>query len=138
MIHTLDQALRLLHPFMPFLTEELWSRLPLARRDAESLVIAPWPVATGMWRDAAAAALLDQQIAVVLAVRSVRGENRIAPRTPLTIAVWPGAVSRGRAHFSSPGKFDFQDEAISNAVIVRSRPTRFPDEVPFEIERILR
>lgn len=59
-------------------------------------------------------------------------------RERLTIAVWPGAVSRGRATFSSPGKFDFQDEAISNAVIVRSRPTRFPDEVPFEIERILR
>lgn len=55
-----------------------------------------------------------------------------------TIAVWPGAVSQGRATYSSPGRLDFQSEAITNAVIIHSRPTRFPDEVPFEIERILR
>lgn len=55
-----------------------------------------------------------------------------------TIAVWPGAVSQGRATYSAPGRSDFQDDAITNAVIVRPLPTRFPDEVPFEIERIFR
>lgn len=55
-----------------------------------------------------------------------------------TIAVWPGDVSQGRATYSSPGRLDFQSEAITNAVIIHPRPTRFPDEVPFEIERILR
>jgi len=87
LIHALDQALRLLHPFMPFLTEELWTRLPLASRDAESLCVARWPEASGRFENAAAAALLEQQIAVIGAVRIIRGENRIAPRTPLRIVV---------------------------------------------------
>jgi valyl-tRNA synthetase len=82
----LDQALRLLHPFMPYLTEELWTRLPVAR-DVASITIAAWPTATGVFADAPAATLLEQQIAVIAAVRTVRGENRISPKTPLSILV---------------------------------------------------
>jgi len=97
LIHTLDQALRLLHPFMPYLTEELWTRLPMRHSfvagthdsgfAGESICIASWPTASGLYQDHAAAALLDQQISVIVAVRTVRGENRIAPKVALPIIV---------------------------------------------------
>lgn len=41
LIYVLDTCLRLLHPYMPFLTEELWQRLP---HDGESIMISHWPL----------------------------------------------------------------------------------------------
>jgi hypothetical protein len=60
-----------------------------------------------------------------------------ARRRP-TVAVWPGHVSGVRATYSAPGRPDHHDIALRDAVILRHRGTRFPDEVPFTIERILR
>ncbi|MCB9732961.1 MAG: valine--tRNA ligase [Deltaproteobacteria bacterium] len=87
LVHVLDQALRLLHPFMPYISEEIWTNLPLAERDAESLVIAAWPKRDEALRDAHAGALVDQVVDVINAVRTVRGENQISPKTELTVVV---------------------------------------------------
>ena len=87
LMHTLDAALRLLHPFMPFVTEELWTQLPLADPGAPSLTIASWPVADARRVDADATASLDEVIEIIGAVRSVRGENRISPRVELEVIV---------------------------------------------------
>lgn len=54
-----------------------------------------------------------------------------------TIAVWPGQISSGRATYSALGRPDHQDFAVRDVIILRPRTTRFPDEVPFSIERIL-
>lgn len=54
-----------------------------------------------------------------------------------TIVVWPGAVSDQRALYSAPGRPDHHDERLGDVVVLRPRTTRFPDEVPFDIERIL-
>ncbi len=86
LIHCLDQALRLLHPFMPFVTEDLWQRLPRTR-ETLSICIAPWPTPREDLMDATAAMQLEQQLAIISAVRNIRGENRISPRTSLSIAV---------------------------------------------------
>jgi valyl-tRNA synthetase len=43
LFHCLETGLRLLHPMMPFVTEELWQRLPRLPGDAESIVVAPYP-----------------------------------------------------------------------------------------------
>jgi hypothetical protein len=59
-----------------------------------------------------------------------------ARRRP-TIAVWPGHISGARASYSSPGRPDHHDIPLRDAVVLRPRGTRFPDEVPFTIERIL-
>lgn len=53
-----------------------------------------------------------------------------------TIAVWPGDISNGRATYSTPGRPDHHDAALRDAIVLRPRPTRFPDEVPYRIERI--
>src|SRR5439155_23502275 len=47
LLMALEGALRLLHPFMPFVTEEIWQRLPKAPVHAESIMLAEWPVPAG-------------------------------------------------------------------------------------------
>lgn len=60
-----------------------------------------------------------------------------ARRRP-TIAVWPGHISGVRASYSDPGRPDHHDIPLDDVVVLRPRSTRFPDEMPFTIERILR
>ncbi len=78
LVHVLDQLFRLLHPFMPFLTEELWHRLPGVSAEA-FLARAAFPEATGKWRDAAAEREMAPVVAVVEAVRTIRGESNLSP-----------------------------------------------------------
>ena len=78
LVHVLDQLFRLLHPFMPFLTEELWHRLPGVPEDA-FLARASFPEASGKWRDAAAEREMAPVVAVVEAVRTIRGESNLSP-----------------------------------------------------------
>lgn len=54
-----------------------------------------------------------------------------------TIAVWPGQISGVRATHSASGRPDHHDVPLRDTVVLRPRSTRFPDEVPFTIERIL-
>jgi len=74
----LDQLLRLLHPFMPFLTEELWHRLPGVPADA-FLAREAFPEASGQWRDAAAEEEMAPVVAVIEAIRTIRGESNLSP-----------------------------------------------------------
>ncbi len=76
----LDQILVMLHPVMPFITEELWGRL--ATRDHD-LIVAAWPVTDAALVDAAAAADIDWLIALVTEVRSARNELNIPPGAKL-------------------------------------------------------
>jgi valyl-tRNA synthetase len=72
----LDQTLRLLHPIIPFITEELWQHLPHA---SESLVIAPYPTADATQIDTTAESQMQLLMDVVNAIRTIRGEVRLAP-----------------------------------------------------------
>ena len=72
----LDGTLRLLHPLIPFITEELWQRLPQA---SESLVLAPYPTADATCIDAEAETRMQLLMDVVNAMRTIRGEVRLAP-----------------------------------------------------------
>ena len=68
----LDAGLRLLHPFMPFVTEELWQRLP--RRPTEkapSICVSAYPLPTPSWQSSDAERDFDVVFAVVKAVRSI-------------------------------------------------------------------
>lgn len=60
----------------------------------------------------------------------------LARRRP-TIAVWPGEISGVRASYSVPGRPDHHDVVLRDVIVLRPCTTRFPDEVPFTIERIL-
>ncbi len=88
LVTVLETALRLLHPFMPFITEEIWQRLPGA---GESVMTAPYPRTEGGQGDVAAARDMELVRTAVTAVRGIRGEMRIAPGTPLTVTIRPAA-----------------------------------------------
>ena len=79
---SLCAALRLLHPFMPFVTEELWSRL---QPEAGSIMVQPYPVEDDAREFPAEAALADQVIQFVQTVRTVRGENGVKPRDKVDV-----------------------------------------------------
>lgn len=89
LVHVLDRALRLLHPAMPFLTEEIWQHLPLQDKDkAELLMVASWPSAEGAYPfDSEASALIEDLKAVVSSIRGVRVQYGISPREPLSVSV---------------------------------------------------
>ena len=91
LLTTLEGALRLLHPFMPFVTEEIWQRLPKwTHRGAESLMIAPWPKADEHPRDAAAEGAMALVQEVVDAVRSLRSECNLPPNQSIERAFVAG------------------------------------------------
>ena len=72
----LECSLRLLHPFMPFVTEELWQRLP---DTGDSIMVALWPSAQEFGEDAAAEQQMSFIQSLVVAVRSARSEHTIPP-----------------------------------------------------------
>jgi valyl-tRNA synthetase len=86
---TLDLILKLLHPIMPFMTEELWEKTAEAGPPRDSMLIAaPWPQLPDSYVDAAAAAEMALVIAAIGEGRSVRSELNVpgAARPPLLVA----------------------------------------------------
>jgi len=83
--HVLDTALRLLHPVMPFVTEELWRTLSDAD-DATSLARAPWPVPAPERVDVAADARMVALQDTVTALRRFRADHGLPPATPIEVA----------------------------------------------------
>ncbi len=83
LVTVLDVALRLLHPFTPFVTEELWQKLPLAERKSEFLISADWPTTDALPDDPAALREINGVIAAVTGVRNLRGESNLPPGKPL-------------------------------------------------------
>jgi valyl-tRNA synthetase len=93
LVETLETTLRLLHPFMPFISEELWQRLPHEGESipapARSIMIAPFPKASRKGRDPEAERLMAPVLDFVSAIRTVRSESRIAPAVELAVTVRP-------------------------------------------------
>ncbi|MGZ7065171.1 MAG: class I tRNA ligase family protein, partial [Candidatus Aminicenantales bacterium] len=81
---TLDRILRLLHPFMPFITEEIWQHLPGAGR---SICVAPYPEVHEDWRDAGSEKTMALLQEAVVEVRKIRTENKIPPKEKLELWV---------------------------------------------------
>jgi valyl-tRNA synthetase len=86
LVTTLEATLRLLHPFMPFITEELWQRLPGA---GESIMLAAYPKPRRKASDPAAERAMTALVDLVTAIRTIRGEMRIGPGVTLAVTVKP-------------------------------------------------
>jgi valyl-tRNA synthetase len=80
----LDQILVMLHPFMPFITEELWSKM--GSREYE-LIVAKWPMADARALDPAAAQEIDWLIRLVSEIRAARTELNVPPGARLPVHV---------------------------------------------------
>jgi hypothetical protein len=64
----------------------------------------------------------------------LRDLSRSRPR----IAVWPGVIQGRRAQYSEPGRVDAYDRVLEDALLLRARQVRFPDDVPYTVERVVR
>ena len=97
LVHVLERTLRLLHPFMPFITEEIWQTLTAALPDRsalpEALIIAEFPEADPALHDEQAEAEIGSVIELVRSVRNLRAEFRIQPHVPVEAVVDAPAIA---------------------------------------------
>jgi valyl-tRNA synthetase len=102
--HVFETALRLLHPAMPFVTEELWSHLPGEREPL--LAGARWPVANPAWADDEAERRFAAVQALVSAVRNIRSEYGVAPGHPIRAVVQPASLDAAEAFNAEQGTIE--------------------------------
>jgi valyl-tRNA synthetase len=83
--YVLDNTMRLLHPLMPFITEEIWQNLP---HEGESITVAAWPTADPALTDTAKASDMKLLVDLIHAVRNIRAEvnTPMSKKVPLYIA----------------------------------------------------
>ena len=107
LVEVLETTLRLLHPLMPFISEELWQRLPhtgdSVPAPARSIMIAPFPKASRKARDPEAERLMAPLLDVVSAIRTIRSESRISPAVELAVTVRPASPAVATSLVSSAG-----------------------------------
>jgi valyl-tRNA synthetase len=100
LVHVLETALRLLHPIMPFITEEIWQALPDMIRSqgpgaggqenggkAESITVSPYPAADEKLINAEVERDMQMIMDLIMAIRNIRGEMNIAPSMQITVIV---------------------------------------------------
>jgi valyl-tRNA synthetase len=87
LVSVLEQALRLLHPFTPFVTEEIWQHLkaawPGGEAWPESLMLTPWPEVEETYLDAQAEADMELLMDLIRQIRNARAEFDVTPGKPV-------------------------------------------------------
>ena len=114
-----DALLHLLHPFMPFITEELWQHL-CERRDGESIMVSPQDIPAPAGTDARLLAKMETVKSVIAGVRAVRNAKNIPPRTALElqavgtdpVAAYAGVIAK-MANVSRIQVVDAKDKGAS-------------------------
>ncbi len=92
LLHVLETILRLAHPIIPFITEEIWQRVaPLSGIEGDTIMLQPYPIADESKIDKEAVENTDWLMAVILGVRRIRGEMNIAPSKPLPVLLQNGS-----------------------------------------------
>lgn len=91
LVHVLDTCLRLLHPYMPFVTEAAWQYLP---HQGETIMLAPWPQADSSLIDANAEETMGALMEMVRGVRNVRTEYSVEPGRRIHGVIAPGSYER--------------------------------------------
>ncbi|MBE9477843.1 MAG: valine--tRNA ligase [Chloroflexi bacterium] len=98
LVYVMETSLRLLHPFMPFLTEELWQnlkkRLPSGWQDRESIMIAPYPEASETATDPEAERVMASIIEIIRSIRNARAEYKVESSKWITAQIYAGRLSQ--------------------------------------------
>ncbi len=94
LLSVLEAILRLSHPLMPFITEEIWQRVaPLANIEGETIMLQPYPVADEQQINPQAVTEINWIMSFILGIRRIRGEMNIAPGKPLSVLLQNGSDS---------------------------------------------
>ncbi|WP_375418032.1 valine--tRNA ligase [uncultured Hymenobacter sp.] len=89
----LETLLKLLHPFMPFITEELWHELA-PRGPREYVCVAAWPKPAPAATQGETLAQMDKVLAIVAGIRTIRNQKGLGPNKPLTLVVNADFISK--------------------------------------------
>ena len=84
LVYVLDQTLRLLHPFMPYITEEIWQSLP---HEGKALIVAQWPMASDALSFKEEEAHMESVMNAIRAIRNRRAEMNVPPSKKATLYV---------------------------------------------------
>ena len=98
LVYVLTETLKLLHPFMPFITEEIWQALP---HQGDFLMLQSWPTADPAWSDVKAKESMEAVMDVIRTIRARRSEMNVPPskKAALTIVTNEGEIfTAGEAH----------------------------------------
>ena len=97
LVHVLETSLRLLHPYMPFVTEELWQnlkkRLPSSWQDSESIMISAYPVADETAVDPGAEGVMGGIVDIIHSIRNARAQYKIASSRWLEAEIYTGELT---------------------------------------------
>ncbi|NKB32291.1 MAG: valine--tRNA ligase [Pseudomonadales bacterium] len=94
LISILEQSLRLLHPFMPFITEEVWQKLaPLIGNDGDSIMIEAYPRYDENNIDQEAEEHIEWIKGVIIAIRNIRGEMDVSPAKSINVFMRNGSAA---------------------------------------------
>jgi len=116
LLEVLDRSLRLLHPFMPFITDEIWQKLGGVE---PSIMVAPYPVAEEMLEDAEATRMVRAVQSMITKVRDARAQRGFTPKDRFKLYVRAGG--RDAAFFETYA-YLLLDLARLNEVIVNAEP----------------
>ncbi len=113
LVSVLEKTLRLLHPFMPFITEEIWQKIaPLAGVEGETVMLRPFPEPDEGKIDAEAEERVDWIKGVVVAIRNIRGEMGVSPAKGIGALLRAGGdrdrenLERHRTHLRKLARLD--------------------------------
>ncbi|WFP48882.1 valine--tRNA ligase [Methylomonas sp. EFPC3] len=94
LLRVLETVLRLAHPIMPFITEEIWQRVgPLAGVTAATIMLQPYPESDESAIDLVAETQVQWAMDFILGIRRIRGEMNIAPGKPLNVLLQNGSAT---------------------------------------------
>lgn len=116
LVTVLDQTLRLLHPFMPFITEEIWQALP---HQGESITVVAWPTVNEQWIFADAEAEMGLLMEVIRSVRNIRAEVNVPMSKKIELLIKPSdalaseRLKRGEdylSRFCNPERLEISEQ----------------------------
>ncbi|WP_029097492.1 valine--tRNA ligase [Brevibacillus thermoruber] len=116
LVTVLDQTLRLLHPYMPFITEEIWQALP---HQGESITVAAWPTVNEQWIFPDAEAEMNLLMEVIRSVRNIRAEVNVPMSKKIELLIKPGdavaleRLKRGEEYivrFCNPERLEISEQ----------------------------
>ena len=134
LVYAFERTLRLLHPFMPFITEELWQALP---HEGESVMVASWPQGSADLRDEEAEAQMALMQAVVTSTRRLRIERGVEPAATIDLTLTAESARAAKvlaagegmiAHLARAGSINIGEPAPGAEVVT--------DVVPWEGEQV--
>jgi len=90
----LEQSLRMLHPLMPFITEEIWQKAaPLLGIEGDTVMLQPYPAVSADSIDEEADSAIEWIKNVIIAIRNIRGEMDISPAVNINVLLTKGSSS---------------------------------------------